>query len=187
MTTDAPSSDAARYPLAWLWPVGLGALLCGSIGVCVVTAIVAAGDPSVALEPDYYERAVAWDEAAAARDASRALGWTVTAEVSSPIEASSARHLTLRLTDALGAPVLAERVEVVAFHHARRREAVTLSAGTGAAAPAGRGALLSAGDGSWTWSLGPARAGVWQVRVRAIRGADAFTKTLDLETADGAG
>lgn len=181
-----PPAGAARYPHAWLWPVGLVTLLCGSIGICVTTAIVAARDPSFALEPDYYEQAVSWDESARARDASRALGLVANVQVSDPIDASGVRTLTVRLHDAAGDPVPADRLEVIAFHHARRREPITLQFGTGSPAPAeGAGATLSADAGCWTWSLGPARAGMWQVRIRASRGPSAFIQTLDLQTPDG--
>ncbi|MEZ6234793.1 MAG: FixH family protein [Phycisphaerales bacterium] len=174
---------------AWLWPVGLIALMCGSVGICVVTAVVASRDPSFALEPDYYDKAVAWDESAAAREASDRLGWTAEVEVSLPGgdgAPDGARAVSLRLLDSQGEPVAADRVEVAAFHHARMRDIQRLSFGTGDPAIVGDpGALVLAEPGRWVWSLGEARAGVWQVRVRAARGPDVFLATIDTETPDG--
>jgi len=183
---DPARADARRYPHAWLWPVGLVTLLSGSIAICVATAIVAARDPSYALEPDYYEQAVSWDESSRARQASLSLGWVATVQVSDPVDAAGTRTLSVLLVDAAGDPVCADRVEATAFHHARRREPVALRFGTGDAAPAeGPGAPISAEAGRWTWSLGPARAGVWQVRLRASRGLSVFIQTLDVQTPDG--
>ncbi|MCA9288786.1 MAG: FixH family protein [Phycisphaerales bacterium] len=176
--------------LAWLWPVGLIALMCGSVGICVATAVVAARDPSFALEPDYYDKALAWDESAAARAASDALGWTAEVEVSLPGADGApdgARTVSLRLRDSQGEPVAADRVEIAAFHHARMRDIQRLSVGAGdPAIDSGPGTLVLAEAGRWVWSLGEARAGVWQVRVRAARGQDVFLATIDTETPDGA-
>lgn len=216
------TTPATKGSRAWMWPVGLITLMCGSVGICVMTAVVAARDPSFALEPDYYERALEWDETAAARDASATLGWRAHVEVSIPGAAgtrsgesdlsradpdqfdpnqpdsnqsepdragssqSAARVLSIRLTDADGQPVAADRVEVVVFHHALMRERIHCSYGLGGAAIVeGPGALVDAGPGAWAWSLGVARAGVWQVRMRASRGSDQFVTTIDVETPDG--
>lgn len=175
----APSS-------AWLWPVGLFTLMCASVAVCVGTAIIASGDPSFGLEPDYYDKAVAWDHTAAAREASERLGWVAGAEISNPSWPTAERTLTVRATDRLGSPIAAEAIEVVTFHHARSREHVELSIGTGAPVPAvGVGAVVAAEPGCWVWSVGEARAGVWQVRIRISRGNATFVAVLDVETPDG--
>jgi nitrogen fixation protein FixH len=177
---------AAKYPRAWLWPVGLTALLLGSVAICVITAVVATRDPSFALEPEYYQQAVEWDQSVAARRDSAALGWSAAAAVSAPGVPGQFRTLTVRLTDGAGRPVAADRVEVSAFHHARRGEAFSLAFGTGDRPPAtGAGSVVAAEPGRWVWSLGPARAGVWQVRIDARSGADRFLATLDVTSPDG--
>lgn len=81
--------------------------------------IAKAGDPTPRVLPDYYRKAVAWDETAAARRASDALGWSTAIEL-------DRSHLTVRLTDRSGAPVAGAAIEVIARHRSRADQAVTL-------------------------------------------------------------
>jgi nitrogen fixation protein FixH len=57
------------------WIAGLIGLLVVN-AIAMVTLAATAGDPATRVLPDYYRKAVAWDDLTAARAASAALGWT---------------------------------------------------------------------------------------------------------------
>ncbi|MFI4896580.1 MAG: FixH family protein [Phycisphaerales bacterium JB059] len=63
-----------------IWIFGVVGLLLLNVGVCAVTVVAATGDPvAAAVEPDYYQKAVDWDEDKARWPAPERLGWTIQA------------------------------------------------------------------------------------------------------------
>jgi nitrogen fixation protein FixH len=76
--------------------------------------------------------------------------------------------LELRLVDANGGVVSGAQVRAVAFHNARAAEQTEL-------------ALTEASPGVYRATLVRARPGLWEARVSAVRGADAYTSTLRFE------
>ena len=56
------SSSPSRRRAAWRWPAILLALLGGHAAICVAMIVVATNDPSFAVEPEYYTRALDWDD-----------------------------------------------------------------------------------------------------------------------------
>lgn len=148
----------------WLWPglvIGLivmQAALAGTLLVC------ATNDPSFAVEPNYYRRALNWDAEAAQRRASDALGWTLSLEVAPTANVVGEREVRFRLHDRAGAPVNDAHLDVVAFHHARGSERIGLM-------PTEKGA------GEYACAAPLRKAGAWEFRVRALRGVDQFIAT----------
>jgi nitrogen fixation protein FixH len=149
------------------WPWLLAGLLVFGVGVNVGFLIVATGDPSFAVEEDYYGRALRWDETTreAARNAE--LGWSVEVDPAPSSRGPGFTDLSLRVVDRDGAPVAGARVSLEAFHHARAGDKL-------------RADLAAAGDRYGT-TLPMRRAGLWQLRVRVERGAETFTTVLDRE------
>jgi nitrogen fixation protein FixH len=142
--------------------------------VCGITVYAAVTDESFAIEDDYYERAVTWDETMAAKRASAALGWSATMTVSAADPHTNRRWLTVSVVDAAGEPVALDGAQAVAFHHARRGEAREVK-------------LRSTGDGTAAGELGVGADGLWQVRLRAVRAGDVFLDTQDVWSAEGGG
>lgn len=110
----------ANRRAAWRW----GALIVGLLGLQVlggVAAIVlASGDKSVAVVPNYHEKALHWDDEMAAQAASAALGWRC--HVDAVGEASGPTGLRITLTDRQGAPVMVRSGTLRFYHHARAAE-----------------------------------------------------------------
>jgi len=119
------------------------------------------GDPSIAIEEDYYERAVAWDDERAARAASDALGWTAAIEIGPAPGLPGRGEARIALTDRRGEPVDGARLSARIFHQARAAEATEA---VSAAATAGLHRLEVPG----------ARAGYWRVEIEARRGGGRF-------------
>ena len=157
-----------------MWPAALVAVLAVTVLANVAILRVASDPDAAAIEPDAYAKAVAWDSTAAARDASRALGWEATARL---VPAGDRVRVVVTLTDRDGLPVVGARVRVEAIHNglARRESADLPAVATGAAADAGAYAAL----------LPLSRPGLWELRVDAVRGDGRFVTSLRAELARG--
>ena len=58
------------------WPIAIAGILFAGIASNVGFAILASSDPAAAVEPDYYRKAVAWDQEMAQEERNIALGWS---------------------------------------------------------------------------------------------------------------
>ena len=150
------------------WPLALAGVLALTV-VANVAMLAAANAPGAAVvEPDYYRRALAWDETQAERARSAVLGWRAEAAFTATGERDVALDVALR--DASGRHVPGARLEVVAIHN--------LEPG-----PPPRWALNEAAPGSYRAHVRPARAGRWELRLKATRGGDLFTAILHADLA----
>jgi nitrogen fixation protein FixH len=128
---------------------------------------IAKADPAFAVEPDYYARAVAWDEHMAQGRRNAALGWRASATLT--LAASPAQgRVTVNLSDADGRPLDEAQVTVEAMHNARasRRHHV---------------ALRTTGNGTYDGVLAAERPGAWELRLTAVRDSARFTETIRLD------
>ena len=147
------------------WPAAIIAVLVGQMAFGVWTARVAGSDPHFAVEPNYYDRAVNWDATMAQSRKDRALGWHANATLTRSVGTAATLHVSL--TDSSGTPIVADSItaDVLAIAHSDVIDRVTLSS-NGAEYT---GAVISAGNG------------LWEIQLRARRGADLFTSTLRAE------
>jgi nitrogen fixation protein FixH len=147
-----------------IWPAAIVGLLALNVAIVGITVYFAQSDPSAAIEPNYYEKAVKWDQTAAQRDASRRLGWNLVLEFEAP--ASGAGTVTARLTDRSGAALEGASVEMIAFHNARAgdRRVVRTEEHPG---------------GEYRGGLSIERSGRWHLMVTARRGTEIFTTEFD--------
>lgn len=164
----AQSLDARPAFRGRNWPVIiLGLLLLNLLGTAALIGL-ALRDPGLMVEDDYDQRALQWDRYAASLRASDALGWTATATVE-PVTAAtgSATRITISLLDRDGAPVDADRVEVLAFPQARGGKKLSLP--------------LSTTDipGTFTDTVPVTDGGLWEVRLIARRDNKRFLATFN--------
>lgn len=144
----AAEAKPDRKPLipgkAWPWVVVC--MLAMNVGVCAITVTAALKNPAArAVEPNYYDRAVAWDDTKARFPTTQTLGWSVQADL-----ALGAPTITLRLLDRAGEPVEGD-VRVMAFHQGRSGERVEID-------------LESLGAGVYSGRIDVFHAGLWEVR-----------------------
>lgn len=149
------------------WPFLIVGLLVFGVGVNVAFLVVATGDPSFAVEEDYYGRALRWDETTREAAANRELGWTVEVDPAPSSKGPGWTDLSLRVVDRAGASVTGARVGLEAFHHARAGDRLK--------------ADLQADGERYRATLPLRRAGLWELRVRVEHGATTFTTVLDRE------
>ncbi|MDZ7630224.1 MAG: FixH family protein [Gemmatimonadaceae bacterium] len=154
------SIDPARR-----WPVIIISVLLAQIGFGIWMARLAGNDPHHAVEPDYYQKAVNWDSTMAQSRRDRALGWNAATTLTRT--SGRAAALQVAIVDSLGAALTVDSVsvEALAIAHASTIETQALTP-TGAA---------------WIGTIADAGNGLWEVRVRAVRGTDVFTARLRTE------
>jgi len=145
-----------------LWPIGVAGVLALTVGANIALYLVARGDPSFAIEPDYYAKAVAWDSTVTQARRSAALGWRVTPSLASFAPRTGAR-LSVTITDSLGRQISDAVVRVSAVYNAR---AATVLAST-----------LTLDERGYSAVLPVAYSGQWELRFDVTRGADHFTTT----------
>jgi nitrogen fixation protein FixH len=150
------------------WPIGVAVVLALAILGNIYVAVRANDDPSVAIQKDYYQRAVRFDADQAIRRRSERLGWRLTLQAArtSPAEA----EVVAVLVDSTGAPVHGAIVRIAAHAVARSNDIFTATA-------------IEAGD-RYLAALPVNRGGLWDLDVEVVRGAERFVTTQRLELAE---
>jgi nitrogen fixation protein FixH len=146
----------------------------GALGLTVVLhavfLLLAASDPSIAVEEDYYRKALDWDRHRAQEAHNRDLGWQVDVVVNNavlaPVDRIGRTGLEARLTDRHGSPIDGAVVRLTTFHHARAAQKLEAT-------------LTPAGNGAYRTALPLRRGGLWAFRLRVERGDEIFTRELD--------
>lgn len=147
--------------------IGLVIALLGGNALAMGVLIAKSGDPSSRVMPDYYQRAVAWDDTVAALQASDELGWTVESRLIATAPGRARLIVTIR--DVAGAPVGGAGVDAEVRHRSRG-EGVAL-------------ALVERDRGRYEADLAAPGIGLHVVGVRARSGNDHYTgqATVELE------
>jgi nitrogen fixation protein FixH len=151
---------------AW-WPIGITTVLATTVAANIWVMRIASDDPSFAIEPDYYRKAVAWDSTLAQARENAVLGWRLTPEIGIVAVTGKAR-ISAVLTDSTGAPISGAVVKVSALPVARANEVheVTLAAG---------------GAGEYAATLDSRREGQWELRFDVRAGSTHFTEVARVE------
>jgi len=144
------------------WPVLIiGALAIHAL-VSLAVVFVATSNPSYAVEEDYYQKALRWDDRRAQDRRNAELGWQVALDIRPPSSPGAMATLEMVITDRDLRSVEGATVSVEAFHNARADRIL-------------RAPLDQAGDGVYAARLGMRRSGVWEFRITAVRGDTTFT------------
>ncbi len=157
-----PRHGSGRIWVAWI--LGLLSINFTVVGFTVYFAI---SDPSAAVEPDYYRKALAWDQTARQIQHNRKLGWS--AHVAFQASAGGGgQSLRVDLRNKLGEPIAGATIECEYFANTNsgKRSTVTLES-------------LGSEPGAYRGSVNVDRAGLWHVRVRARTAVDVFTHETD--------
>jgi nitrogen fixation protein FixH len=144
-----------------LWPAAVAGVLCLTIAANVWLITIANNDPSFAVEQNYYQRGLHWDDELAQRAHNAELGWKLLATLE-PIERGLGAELRIALTDSRVAPIRDASVVVRAVHVARANDPVEVT-------------LESADDGHYRAIVPLQRAGLWELRIAVHRGPDVYT------------
>ncbi|HSR15089.1 MAG TPA: FixH family protein [Gemmatimonadales bacterium] len=145
-----------------LWPIALVAVLVMTVAANALLLWAANDEQSLAFEPDYYRKALAWDSTAAAIARSAALGWTARGS----IEPGDGRTgiLSITLTDSLGQPVPDAALTATATPIAHGSRVASVA--------------LAGQEGIYRGSFPLVYQGLYEIRVEAVRGTDRFLASL---------
>ncbi|MEM7629128.1 MAG: FixH family protein [Planctomycetota bacterium] len=128
------------------WPLVVVGLLGLNVSVCATTVYFATRDGPVAVEPDYYQRAMDWDARRAATPDVSARGWATDVE-------SVDGTALVRLTDAQGDALIGASVVASGFHRAFSRDRHDLT-------------FVEVEPGVYRVALPGAMLGFWELRLR---------------------
>lgn len=154
----------------WAWvPAGLLSSMLLGLGSL---AYIAADDPGFALEPNYYDKAVRWDEAQAEARESLASGFRL--ELTKPlcVDPRGDVELSLSVTDRDGLPVANAEVTVEAFANA-------------AASRVERVVLRQIAPGAYRANISRGIAGLWELRLAVRKGALRYKQVMRRDVTRG--
>lgn len=162
--TETPTESKAP---GFRWIAAVVCLLIFTVSTQTYLLSRALSDPSVVAEPDYYQKAVDWDQTRAQRRQNVALGWTLAATASADV-GPDGRTLTVSLKDQTGQALSGASLRVLAFHKARSANRIP-------------GALLESGEGEYVATLPLLREGLWELRFVVVLNDQQFTHTAELD------
>jgi nitrogen fixation protein FixH len=148
------------------WPIGITVILGATVAANLVMMRIANNDPSFAVEPDYYKKAVFYDSTMAQSHRNVDLGWTVQAFADSLVAGQPTR-LRIVLSDAQSLPVVGAVVETTVLFNARANDVTTAT-------------MANEGAGVYSAPMPINAPGEWEVRVNARRDTSHFTATTRL-------
>ncbi len=144
-----------------MWvPVGL---LTMSLTIGGIMVYFATNDPSFAVEEDYYQKGLQWDQTMAQKRVNQELAWKVRPAV---VEG----QLQVKVTDANDSPVVGGKLEYVVFHNARASQRLK-----------GEAVDQPGLAGTYTADVHFDRPGTWVVRYRIQRGDDLYVSESRME------
>lgn len=161
-TTRAPLTQG-KFPNRWaLFPIGLLGIL---VSVQAVLFSMSRTDPSFAVEPDYYKKAVNWDQEMRQRATNAQLGWQSQVHFT---HLAGGAELRIMLEDAQKVPLTGAAIKVVAFPNARANLLQDV-------------ALKETEPGVYTGPIQLGVRGEWEVRLTAMRDGQTFTSSTRID------
>ena len=142
------------------WPAVIAGALALHVAAMMVMVYFATSNDSYAVEPDYYQKALHWNDKRAQDRVNAELGWQLEYTVE-PAAAGQDPTLSIGLTSADGEPVTGATVAVETFANARRDDILT--------------AKVSPSESGYQTTMPMRRDGLWEFRFTATRGDDLFT------------
>jgi len=156
----------------WYWPLLLAGLLASGVAANLYFMCRAVSDPSFAVEPDYYAKAVAWDAHQVQARENADLGWRLALTVAPADRGTGRARVVARLADREGHRVQGLTVGLTAFHNARAAEVLTAT-------------LSETAEHDYAAEVAVSRPGLWEFRVAATRGTETFTAIVDQDAPGG--
>lgn len=159
---DRPVKAAGTIRRFTMPAVVLG-LLGGHVVFIMVAITLATGDQSFAVVPDYYKKAVDYDQRKAELAESDSLGWRAELQPAALVDALGEREVVVVLRDESGASVTGAAVRVSCYHYARAGEPIAFD-------------LQEVLPGQYVGRARLAREGFWQFELLARQGESAYVR-----------
>ena len=146
------------------WPLFIVGLLVMQVGLGLFFFFKATSDPSFAVEEDYYQKAVNWEEKQAQDQKNSELGWTLDQSVGTINDDHTSRTVTAELHQADGQAITGAIIRIETFHNVRAGEIL-------------RSNLEETAPGLYEIQLPMLRPGLWEMRFTVENGSETFTHT----------
>jgi len=146
------------------WPLIIGGLLAVHVVAMLAFVWIATSDPSYAVEKDYYQKAIHWDDKRAQDARNAELGWRLAVQVLRPLRPGQQPTLRVRLVDGGGAPLIGATIGLDTFRTAMSGDPLQAT-------------LAEEGGGAYAAALPMFHDGKWELRFKVERGRDVFTYT----------
>ena len=163
--TPEPGSAAASRWRVLVMPGVVCGLLGGQMIFIAIAITLATGDRSFAVVPDYYQKAVDWDQRKADLAASDALGWSIEVRPGEAADALGQRQLAVVVRGREGLPIEGATVHVDFFHHARAKDNQSAE-------------LVELVPGQYAAQVKMPQDGRWQFDLEIERGSERFVATV---------
>ncbi len=138
------------------WPWIIVGMLVVHASIMLGTIAYVSAKNDLYVEPDYYAKAVDWDNQRAMREMAENMGWVIEVLVQdSQPDSDAGRTIQVSIHDRDGQPIDGALVEVESVHPAHANDRINL-------------VLLGVGDGQYRKPIGMDVPGFWQVNL-AIR------------------
>lgn len=149
-----------------VWPLCIVLFLLGGMASAFRVVIASRTDGGVAVVENYYDKALKWNEASAARAASAALGW----QQGLAIEADADQHrIEVAIRDAEGQPVEHLRVRLRALRPFQAEPEIDTD-------------LTATGEaGVYAYTASRLAPGLWDFDLVAVRGDERFQAAQRME------
>lgn len=163
--------DGVRLGLkkGWQWPALVVALLAIPVTANLWLLRQALADPGMAIEHDYYRKAVAWDTHLEQERRSDALGWHLDLRVAPAAHAGQLTAATVDLRERDGRPIRDAKVMVQALHNGHASQVLD--------------ALATPVADGYRAMLPLVWHGLHEFRFTVTRGADVFTQVVRQDVA----
>ncbi len=162
---DIRAPSKSRAPGSYRWPLIVIAFLGVHVVLISVGVAIATHDPTFAVTPDYYDKALNWDKIQAAKRASEKLGWKLAIAPALKVQPNGERAVEISLQDRNGHPVAGAQINITYFHHAHAMDRMKLTGTTAA-------------DGKLAVNVPMRWAGFYSFACTADSGGTNFTDTL---------
>ncbi|HCS54308.1 FixH family protein [Rubinisphaera sp.] len=164
------SAEQAERKSRWIWSGMIVGLLSLQIFCCMIAFFLATTSTSMAVIPDYHQKALNWDETRNEQQTSELLGWKKSIDVSEPIDVYGNRTVTVWLNDSTSAPVSADHVSLKAYRHANAAQLISIP-------------LEEIAPGTYQAQAEIMKAGLWQFELQANRESDSYVESFTLDIA----
>jgi len=156
-------SKSGERPAQWKWTAIIVSLLGVQLAMSSVAIFLATGDPAQAVTPNYHKHALEWDQYAAIKQQSAALGWQWAVTVDPKSDVYGHHQVTLELHGRDGRPLEHALLDLHAWHHARAAELVQIALTAAKHRP-----------GVYTGTAVLRRGGLWHLDLLATHDGQSF-------------
>jgi len=150
------------------WPLLVVLVFVGNMAVAATILVIANSDPSFAVEPDYYDKALGYEREVEQRRRNLELGWSLSLPDLVRTADDGVCELLVEVADRGGAPIDGATVTMTAFPIARAGDRAEVS-------------FDAVGAGRYAARLTHPRPGLWELRLRVERAGEVFTQRTGAE------